>query len=150
MREYPIIVTDQDIARLRGLLSSHASIHDHLHLTHLESELDRAAVLASYEMPVGVVTIGSLVRVLDLDTGGRGVMTIVLPNDSDIAERRISVLAPIGTLLLGARAGDDVEWETPFGSRRLHIEHVMQPSQIFAAQRVRALPSAQFNSMGVN
>ena len=59
MREYPIIVTDQDLSRLRGLLGgmSQASILDRGHLSQLQSELDRALVVPCDEVPVGVVTI---------------------------------------------------------------------------------------------
>lgn len=150
MREYPIIVTNQDISRLRGLLGGEQSIHDRHHLTQLQSELESAVVLPSDEVPAGVITIDSRVRVVDLDSGKRSVLTIVLPHESDISERRISVLAPIGTALLGFRAGDDVEWSTPFGTRRLHVEHVIQPNQIAAAQRVRASSATQHNSTGVH
>lgn len=149
MSEYPIIVTDQDISRLRGLLGGRGSSHDQHHLLQLQSELENAVILPSDEVPAGVITIDSRVRVVDLDSGKRSVLTIVLPNDADIAERRVSVLAPIGTALLGFCAGDDVEWPTPFGTRRLHIEHVMQPHQVAAAQRVRVSRKAPHNSPGV-
>ncbi len=152
MREYPIIVTDQDLSRLRGLLGgmSQASILDRGHLSQLQSELDRALVVPCDEVPVGVVTIDSLVRVVDLDTGKRRVLTLVLPDEADIAERRISVLAPIGTALLGFRASDDVEWTMPGGQRRLHIEHVIQPNQLVATRRARSVQSARHSSMGAN
>jgi len=137
MREYPIIVTDRDISRLRGLLggTSQASFRDRGHLSQLQSELERAVVLSADEVPAGVVTIDSLVRVADLDSGQRSVFTLVLPHEADVAERRISVLAPMGTALLGFRAGDDVEWVMPGGTRRLHIEHVIQPHQVAATRR---------------
>lgn len=152
MREYPIIVTDQDLSRLRGLLGrmSQGSIRDRGHLSQLQSELDRALVVPCDEVPVGVVTIDSLVRVVDLDTGKRSVLTLVLPDEADIAERRISVLAPIGTALLGFRASDDVDWTMPGGRRRLHIEHVIQPNQLVATRRARSAQSARHSFMGAN
>lgn len=152
MRDYPIIVTDRDIIRLRGLLGGEArALHrDHGHLGQLESELERALVLAADEMPAGVVTIGSLVRVLDLDTGKRRVLTLVLPPEADVAEHRISVLAPIGAALLGLRAGDDVEWGMPGSGRRLHIEHVVQPNQLVATQRARSIPRHRYGPHGAH
>ena len=150
MREYPIIVTDRDSSRLRGLLGaqSPASFRDQGHLSQLRSELDRALVLAADEVPSGVITIDSLVRVVDLDSGRRSVLTLVLPHEADVAQRRISVLAPIGTALLGFRAGDDVEWVMPGGTRRLHIEHVRQPNQIVATKRARSAQQGQYHSIG--
>ena len=107
MRRYPIIVTEMDLSRLRGLLGGmgRASVLDRRHLVELQSELDRALVLPSDEVPVGIVTIDSLVRVADLDTGERSVLTLVLPDEADVAERRISVLAPAGAALLGDGGG---------------------------------------------
>lgn len=152
MRDYPIIVTDRDISRLRGLLggTSPASFRDLAHLRELRSELDRALVIAADEVPVGVITIDSMVRVVDLDSGRRSMLTLVLPHEADIAEQRISVLAPIGTALLGFRAGDDVEWAMPGGTRRLHIEHVMQPNQIVATRPGSSSPSERYGSHGAH
>lgn len=152
MRRYPIIVTEMDLSRLRGLLGGmgRASVLDRRHLVELQSELDRALVLPSDEVPVGIVTIDSLVRVADLDTGERSVLTLVLPDEADVAERRISVLAPAGAALLGIRASDDVECAMSGGRRRLHVEHVIQPHQVVAPRRARHAHSARQSSMGAN
>lgn len=152
MREHPIIVTDRDASRLRGLLGgqSQASFRDHGHLSQLQSELEGALVLAADEVPAGVVTIDSLVRVVDLDNGQRSALTLVLPHEADVARRRISVLAPLGTALLGFRAGDDVEWSMPGGKRRLHIEHVLQPAQVAASERAPAAAEERLEPVGVN
>ncbi len=53
---------------------------------------------------------------------------LVFPAQADIGAQRLSVLAPVGTALLGYREGDEVEWLTPGGLRRLRIEKVIQPS----------------------
>ena len=152
MREHSIIVTDRDVSRLRGLLGSQrqSSFRDQGHLSQLQSELERALVLAADEVPAGVITIDSLVRVVDLDSGQRSVLTLVLPHEADVAERRISVLAPIGTALLGFRAGDDVEWVMPGGTRRLHIEHVVQPNQLLATQRAEPARNGQSHPLGAH
>jgi regulator of nucleoside diphosphate kinase len=152
MHEHPIIVTDRDISRLRGLLGGQgqASLRDHGRLSQLQDELDRALVLAADEVPVGVVTIDSMVHVIDLDSRARSVLTLVLPREADVARGRISVLAPIGTALLGFSAGDDVEWAMPGGSRRLHIEHVIQASQVAVAERTRTARAGRYPVFGAN
>ena len=66
-----------------------------------------------------------ILRVRDLDSGARAVYTLVFPSDADIERRRISILAPIGTALIGYRVGDRIEWRTPGGTRRLEIEEVL-------------------------
>lgn len=137
MRDYPIIVTDRDVSRLRGLLGGMhpAALRDRDHLDQMQSELERALVLPADEVPAGVITIGSQVKFVDLDTGRRGVLTLVFPDQADPAARRVSVLDPPGAALLGFRAGDEVEWTTSHGTRRVHIEHVVQPNQVVAMRR---------------
>jgi regulator of nucleoside diphosphate kinase len=75
----------------------------------------------------------STVRVRDLDRGVRRVYTLAFPTEADIERRRISILAPIGTALIGYRAGDQVEWPTPGGTRRLEIEEVLFQPEAAAA-----------------
>jgi regulator of nucleoside diphosphate kinase len=64
------------------------------------------------------------VQVRDLDSGVRRVYTLVLPSQADVTRGSISILAPLGTALLGYRAGDEVEWRMPGGPVRLTIEEV--------------------------
>ena len=87
-------------------------------------ELERARIATFDEVPENVVTIHSRVQVLDLVSGQRRELTLVLPAESDALAGRISVLAPVGTALLGYRAGDVVEWRVPGGLRRMRIESV--------------------------
>jgi regulator of nucleoside diphosphate kinase len=128
-----IFITDDDMARLRDLVrrGRMASRRDWDHLEELHRELDRAEVVATGEVLSDVVTMHSTLRVRDLDSGKSVVYTIVFPVDADIEKKRISVLAPIGTALIGYRAGDIVEWATPGGTRRLQIEEVLfQPEAV--------------------
>ena|SRR3569833_3840382 len=129
MRDHPILITELDAAKLRGLLAAFATVHrDQRHLEELASELERAVVVDLDDLPRNVVTMHARVRVADLATGERQELVLVFPTQADMAARRLSVLAPIGTALLGYREGDEVEWRTPGGLRRLRIEKVIQPS----------------------
>ena len=70
----------------------------------------------------------STVRVRDLDTEEESVYTLAYPHQADATRGRISVLAPIGTALLGYREGDIVEWQVPARLKRLQIvEVIFQP-----------------------
>lgn len=128
MRERPIVVTEPDERRLRGLLGgqSEASFRDQMHLQELRSELDRALILREKDVPGDVITMHSRVCVLDLEHRRRSDITLVFPFEADVKAKRISVLAPLGTALLGFRKGDEVEWTMPGGVRRLRIERVRQ------------------------
>jgi regulator of nucleoside diphosphate kinase len=122
-----IFVTEDDMARLRELVRQGrmAAHKDQDHLSELDSELERAEVIAAGEVMPDVVTMHSTVRVRDVDTGTSMVYTLVFPVEADIEQQRISVLAPIGTALLGFRTGDVFEWKTPGRTRRLQIEEVL-------------------------
>ena len=118
MREYPIIVSDVDIYRLRGLLGAGSE--------ELHAELEQAIVMPVGEVPRSVVTMGSKVQARDLRTGRVEGFQLVYPRDADPAVHRVSVLAPLGTALLGNSEGETVEWRTPGGTRSLRIERVLQ------------------------
>jgi len=122
-----IFITDDDMARLKDLVRRGrlAARRDQAHLEELEEELDRAEVVAAEDVSPDVVTMHSTVRVRDLDSERSVVYTLVFPGEADIDRQRISVLAPIGTALIGYRVGDLLEWATPGGTRRLRIEDVL-------------------------
>jgi len=122
-----ILITEDDMARLRELVRQGrmAFRRDQNHLEELDQELDRAEIIGVAELPPDVVTMHSTVRVRDLDRGTTAVYTLAFPLGADIEKKRISVLAPIGTALIGYRAGDRVEWLTPGGTKRLQIEEVL-------------------------
>ena len=130
-----IQVTDDDMTRLRELVraSRQSGRRDQHHLEELERELDRAEVVAAAHVPADVVTMHSVVRVRDLDTGARAVYRLVFPVNADIERRHISVLAPIGTALIGYRAGDRIEWATPGGTKRFEVEQVLYQPETAAA-----------------
>jgi len=126
MRDHSIVVTDKDARVLRGLLASHSvSSHDQDHVRELELELERALVLEESQVPPDVITMRTQVQVLDLTSGERREFSLVSPSAADVTARRISVLAPLGTALLGYREGDEVEWMMPGGPRRLRVERVL-------------------------
>ena len=83
-----------------------------------------AIIVAPRDIPPGVITMNSLVTVSDLTGGSRREITLVYPHEAEPAAGRISVLAPLGTALLGYRQGDEVDWLMPGGMRRLRIEDV--------------------------
>jgi regulator of nucleoside diphosphate kinase len=96
-------------------------------LEELDAELERAFIAERNEVPRDVITMHTRVQVLDLTSSERRELVLVFPWESDPAAGRISVLAPLGTALLGYREGDEVEWIMPGGLRRLRIEKVWQP-----------------------
>ncbi len=145
MRERPIVMTESDERKLRGLLGgqSEGAMHDQAHLQELRSELERACLVRAQDLPTDVITMHSRVRVLDLHRRTRSDISVVFPREADVTANRISVLAPLGTALLGFREGDEVEWMMPGGLRRLRVERVRQPP---ARDFETAAPKVPFSS----
>ena len=127
MKTRTIYITDFDMRRLRALLedAKRSALRGNEYLESLEAELDRGILVAPTEIPPDVVTMNSRVRLVDLDTNEEMVYTLVFPSDADMAQSKISVLAPIGTAMLGYRVGDTFEWQVPDGTRRLRVKNVL-------------------------
>ena len=126
MTKRTIHITDYDMQRLRKLLegTQRWNQKDREYLGHLEEELDRAVLVPSKKVPASVVTMNTHMRVKDLDSGKEMSIQLVFPSEADFERGRISILAPIGTALIGYNAGDTVEWRVPAGIRRLRIEEI--------------------------
>jgi regulator of nucleoside diphosphate kinase len=105
-----VFVTRQDFERLTQLLETHLSRRDKPALTALEEELGRAVVVESSKIPPDVVTMNSRVQFEDLDTGERTEVTLVYPQDGNVEQSKISVLAPVGSALLGLSVGQSIGW----------------------------------------
>jgi regulator of nucleoside diphosphate kinase len=127
MLDREIVVTEFDQSRLRSLLKGTRqwSARDRIHVDRLESELDRAHVVAPVDVPPDVVTMNSEIVVRDMDSNEELTFAVVFPSDADVNRQKISILAPIGTAVLGYRAGDMIEWNVPGRRRRLRIERVV-------------------------
>jgi len=94
----------------------------------LSEELERAHVLAKGRQPEHTVCMGCEVEFRDDTTGNVRTVTLVYPDEADISQRKISVLTPIGTALIGLRAGDSITWETRDGElRQLTVLRVREP-----------------------
>lgn len=128
MNHTPIYISREDYTKLRLLLATPSSSGASMALQTLRAELDRAAIIDPAAFPPDVVTLESTVRFEDLASGEVEEYTITFPDRSDLERKRISVLAPIGTALLGCRVGDSVKWSTPGGIRELKVRRVTQPA----------------------
>ena len=122
-----IYITELDYNRLSGLIDRTRERNgtDREYLNKLEAELDRAEIVERQDMPRDVITMRSKVRLKDLVSGESNTYSLVFPTEADSAEGKISILAPIGTAILGYRQGDTIEWPVPSGLRKLKVEEVI-------------------------
>ena len=97
----------------------------------LEEELARAKIVEPRRVPPTVVTMNSTVRFKVDSSKEEFTMTLVYPKDVDVAQNKISILAPVGSAMLGLEQGAELEWPKPgLGMLKVHIEEVMyQPER---------------------
>lgn len=115
-----LVITTLDLERLRPMLDQYDSPATEL----LDQELHRAHVVEPGRVPADVVTMNSEVVYEDCDTSARRTVRVVYPQDADAKNGRVSVLAPIGSALLGLRVGQTITWDVPNGQKRIRVVEV--------------------------
>jgi regulator of nucleoside diphosphate kinase len=135
MKKPHIIITKSDHDRLSRMIAlGGMSPRERGEIHALKEELQRAEIVPPDELPADVISMNSRAELLDLDTGERMQFTVVYPGDANIDEGKISVLAPVGTGMLGYRVGDVFKRPAPYGVRRLKVTEVhFQPEAALAA-----------------
>jgi regulator of nucleoside diphosphate kinase len=115
-----IIITKTDLQRLLPVLDHHNSEATES----LAGELYRAIVVEPDAVPADVVTMNSDVVYEDCATLAKRTVRLVYPKDADGARGFVSVLAPIGSALLGMRVNQTIEWSVPSGTKRIRVLEV--------------------------
>ena len=114
-----IWTTAQDRERIEAFIEAlgrAADGRERPHIEELEQELARAKVIANpKKTPADVVTMRSVVKLENLHTGRELSCTLVYPDEGDPEQNRISVLAPLGTAMLGQRVGNTFDVRLPHG-----------------------------------
>jgi regulator of nucleoside diphosphate kinase len=122
-----LVLSLEDYERLATLAHAARKLMPDL-AEELAEEVARARVLAKGERPQHIVCMNSRVEFRDESTGKVQKVTLVYPEAADISQRKVSVLTPIGTALIGLGDGDSISWETPGGeSRQLTVLSVEGP-----------------------
>lgn len=127
-RKRTIYITEFDLKRLNKMiemLEDEPDMRDRRYVEELDDELRRAKVVAPKDIPHHVITMNTKVRLKDLKSGAEVVYELVFPGEADAGQNRVSVLAPVGTALIGFGVGDTVEWDAPAGARRFKVEEIL-------------------------
>ncbi|HZW39251.1 MAG TPA: nucleoside diphosphate kinase regulator [Ignavibacteriaceae bacterium] len=127
MKKRKIVITKSDRTKLRNLFYSTIGFRsrDLKTVKELFVELDRAEIIDDEAIDKSIVTMNSTVEIQDVKTKKEYTYTIVYPEDANLEENRISILAPIGTALLGYSEGDIIIWEVPAGKRKILIKKIL-------------------------
>jgi len=125
-----IIISSLDADRLEALLDSQGDKH-FAGREELLAELDRADIVEPQEIPAKTVTMNSTVKFKEKSTGKEFALTLCYPKDIDQVENSVSILAPVGSALLGLSEGDEIEWPKPGGGMLMVeiIEVMFQPER---------------------
>jgi regulator of nucleoside diphosphate kinase len=114
-----VVLSRFDHERLERLLERVGPRPD---LDALREEIERAEIVEPEAVPRTVVTMNSVVRFVDEESGKESEIKLVFPGHADVESNRISVLAPVGSALLGLSVGDSIGWPLPNGrTRRLRV-----------------------------
>lgn len=123
-----IYITSADRERLLKLIGKEREFNNTInreYLNNLEKELNNAKIVTSQQVPKNVVTMNSKVLLIDMDTCEEMIYTLVYPQEANLIEDKISILAPVGTAILGYREGDILEWKVPDGVVNLKVEKIL-------------------------
>lgn len=129
-RKPSIIVSSLDFERIEALLDS-LPPNSFPEADLLAAELDRAQKLDPQKMPADVVTMNTKVRFAVEPSGKEYELTLVYPKAIDGSAGKISILAPVGSALLGLSVGQEIEWPAPGGNivRVRIIDILYQPER---------------------
>jgi len=126
MQTKNIYVTTLDYKRLMEYVNIKNGISetDKYNIKKLKMELERAKILKSEIIPDDVITMNSVVILTDLSSGKDTVWRLVYPEYADPYRGRISILAPLGTAMLGYKKGDVFEWDVPKGKAKYKVKEI--------------------------
>lgn len=125
----PVVISREDYELLKPLIERRADKQDEMSLGY---ELSRAIIVNKDALPPFTVKLNSKVTVVNQETQRVMEFMIVMPEQADIAQQKVSILSPMGTALIGFRKGEEVLWQVPAGLKRFRILDVVNQPQVEA------------------
>ena len=128
----PIIVREDDYKILLSYLRDerYTKKHDAQNAKELEAELKKATLVSKENFPNDVVRLNSKVKIKEGSQNRIMELVLVTPDKADISKRKISVMAPVGTALVGFRKGQKIKWRVPAGEKTFTIIEVINQHDI--------------------
>ena len=121
-----IIVTKKEYEIFKKLIETSHTVDPIEKKSHrkLYEELKTATIVNEREFPKKVVRLNSIVTI-QTSIGRKDGMQLVLPSEGDLSKRKLSIMSPMGSALLGYVEGDKVPWILPMGTEDILIEKVI-------------------------
>lgn len=125
MKYNSLILTKDDFKRLKKLLES-ADEKDAVMAPcyqKLQSEIQTAVCFSEEEFPSDVIRFGSII---DIETPYSMLVDyeLVTPLEADAKLKKLSILSPMGSALIGYAEGDLITWSFPGGEKEIRIVRV--------------------------
>ena len=122
-----IIIREDDYQILVSFLKDTRYVKraDAKNITDLEAELKKAKLVNQENFPNDVVRLNSKIKIKDVNKNNIMELTLVTPDKADIKQKKISVMAPVGTALIGFKQGQEIKWRVPAGKKTFHIVEVI-------------------------
>ena len=123
-----IFITATDLERLKKLIENEKVLRkkeESKEIRDLEKELNRAVIVKSENIPHDIITMNSKFILVDLNSNEEIEYSLVYPENADFFDNKISIIAPIGTAMLGYKEGDEIDWHIPDGVARFKIKKII-------------------------
>ncbi len=130
--ENTISITESDYIKLCDLVRAAKNLHttEINNLNYLGAEIKRAKRIKDNKPDEGIITMNSMVEVIDLDTGREMKVKLVYPAEADFRKGNVSVLSMFGSALLGYKIGSTVSYKAPAGIKKVRIKNVYQSEAV--------------------
>ena len=126
-------LTGADLGKLKAIVqTAKRYLRDRGYIEQLEEKLEDAMVVSPDQVPQDLVEVERSVRITDLDKSEQKVLKLVFPKDANYGNH-ISVIAPLGSALLGSRVGEVVEVHAPGRTRMVRVDGIEDESDDVAA-----------------
>jgi regulator of nucleoside diphosphate kinase len=123
-----VFITKYDYLRLKELIDV-ARMFDagafQESLDRLNTALDRSKIVNSEEVPSDVITMNSKLKLVNKNTGETNIVQLVFPSDTSKSENALSILTPLGTVLLGQWKSGVVELDNNGQMESYLIEEIL-------------------------
>ena len=121
------ILAARELGDLKENAEYHIAKEDQAHLeTKIKRLVERLrnAVVVEAPTDASIVSFGTTVTVADAETGREATYTLVGPTEADLSAGKLSAESPVAKALMGSRAGDEIQVQTPRGVRRQRVVRV--------------------------
>lgn len=119
----PVVLCEEDYNKLKQIINIHGTKEaDEMSLAY---EVGRAIIVKDDAFPSNTVRLGSKVKVEDVETSKAHEFMIVMPEEADMKEKKVSVLTPMAAAIIGFREGEEAVWQMPAGLKQLKVLEVI-------------------------